>query len=137
MDEELRLPSHYATVARAYRRYHAQGQQQPSPHPLPPDTPVSHSEMAASILRPFVSDRIYWIIKHHGLFQTYYYAHHLGGDRNARDQFKDHRWYDDAVRFCEEYDQNCFDPEFNSESLEFFEPMLRRVFNHEHKVDLK
>ena len=99
--------------------------------------PLSHSEMAASILRPFVSERIYWIVKHHGLFQTYYYAHHLGGDRDARDQFKDHRWYDDTVRFCEEYDQNCFDPEFNSESLEFFEPMLRRVFNHEHKVDLK
>ena len=99
--------------------------------------PLSHSEMAASILRPFVSERIYWIIKHHGLFQTYYYAHHLGGDRDARDQFKDHRWYHDTVRFCEEYDQNCFDPEFNSESLEFFEPMLRRVFNPEHKVDLK
>ena len=99
--------------------------------------PLSHSEMAASILRPFVSERIYWIIKYHGLFQMYYYAHHLGGDRDARDQFKDHRWYHDTVRFCEEYDQNCFDPEFNSESLEFFEPMLRRVFKPEHKVDLK
>src|SRR6056300_2108968 len=47
--------------------------------------PLSHSEMAASILRPFVSERIYWILKHHGLFQSYYYAHHLGGDRDARD----------------------------------------------------
>ena len=99
--------------------------------------PRSHSEMAASILRPFVSEKTYWIVKHHGLFQMYYYAHHVGGDRNARERFLDHPWYEDAVRFCEEYDQNCFDPEFNSESLEFFEPMLRRVFNHEHKVDLK
>ena len=89
--------------------------------------PYSHSEMAAAILRPFVSERIYWIIKHHGVFQMYYYAHHCGGDRNAREMFKDSPWYQDAIDFCHEYDQNCFDPEYDSEALEFFEPVLRRV----------
>lgn len=89
--------------------------------------PHSHSEMAAAILRPFVSDRLYWIVKHHGIFQMYYYAHHCGGDRNTRDMFKDHEWYQDAVDFCHNYDQNCFDPEYDSELLEFFEPILRRV----------
>ncbi|MEK9625831.1 MAG: HD domain-containing protein [Gammaproteobacteria bacterium] len=93
--------------------------------------PLSHSEMAASILRPFVSEKTYWIIKYHGLFQMYYYAHHVGGDRNARDRFADHPWYDDAVHFCEAYDQNCFDPQYPSETLEFFEPMIRRVFRHQ------
>lgn len=93
--------------------------------------PYSHSEMAAAVLRPFVSDKIYWLIKYHGVFQMYYYAHHVGGERNARDRFKDHPWFDEAVRFCEEYDQNCFDPEFKSKPLEFFEPMLRRVFSQE------
>jgi len=90
--------------------------------------PYSHSEMAASILKPFVSDEIHWVIKHHGLFQLYYYAHHGGGDRNARDRFKDHPYYDAAVHFCHEYDQNCFDPNYESKPLEFFEPMLRSVF---------
>ena len=89
--------------------------------------PHSHSELAAAVLRPFVSDKTYWIIKHHGLFQMYYYAHHLGGDRHARDRFKDHPWYEDTVAFCENYDQNCFDPEYDTLPLEFFEPMLRRV----------
>lgn len=89
--------------------------------------PCSHSELAAAILRPYVSEKIYWIVKHHGLFQMYYYAHHTGGDRNARDLFKNHKWYDDAVRFCEIYDQNCFDPDYDTLPLEFFEPMLRRV----------
>ncbi len=89
--------------------------------------PYSHSEMAAAILRPFVSDEIYWVVKHHGVFQMYYYAHHSGGDRYARDQFKDHPYYDSAVRFCHEYDQNCFDPDYSSESLEFFQAMLERV----------
>ena len=90
--------------------------------------PYSHSEMAAAILRPFVSDELYWIVKHHGVFQMYYYAHHSGGDRNARDQFKNSPYYDAAVQFCHNYDQNCFDPNYRSEPLEFFKPLLRRVF---------
>jgi predicted HD phosphohydrolase len=87
----------------------------------------SHSEMAAAILRPFVTEKLYWIVKHHGVFQMYYYAHHCGGDRNCRDLYRDHAWYQDAVDFCHNYDQNCFDPDYNSEPLEFFEPILRRV----------
>ncbi len=89
--------------------------------------PFSHSEMAAAILRPFVSEKLYWIVKHHGIFQMYYYAHHVGGDRNAREIYKDHPWYQDAIDFCHDYDQNCFDPAYDSEPLEFFEPNLRRV----------
>ncbi len=90
--------------------------------------PFSHSELAAAVLRPFVSEKTYWIVKHHGLFQMYYFAHHLGGDRNARDRYRDHQWYDDAIRFCELYDQNCFDPDYDSESLAFFAPMVERLF---------
>ena len=89
--------------------------------------PFSHSEMAAAILRPFVSEKIYWIVKHHGVFQMFYYAHHCGGDRNARDMFKDNPWYQDAVDFCAKYDQNCFDPDYKAEPLQFFEPLLRRL----------
>ena len=95
----------------------------------------SHSEMAAAILRPFVSEEIYWVVKHHGVFQMYYYAHHCGGDRNTRDQYQDHPFYDSAVRFCHDYDQNCFDPEYQSESLQFFRPILERVFAQPHAFD--
>lgn len=90
--------------------------------------PLSHSEMAAAILRPFVSDRTYWIVKHHGLFQQYYYAHHVGGDRDARLKYQQHPWYEDCVHFCENYDQNCFDPAYPSKPLSYFVPMLERVF---------
>lgn len=89
--------------------------------------PHSHSEMAAAILRPFVSEKIYWIIKHHGVFQMYYYAHHCGGDRNSRERYKQHEWYQGAVDFCDKYDQNCFDPDYDSKPLEFFEPLLRKL----------
>lgn len=97
--------------------------------------PCSHSELAAAVLRPFVSDRTYWIIKHHGLFQMYYYAHHFGGDRHARDRHKTHRWYQATVDFCENYDQNCFDPDYDTLPLDFFEPMLRRVCSNPSQED--
>ena len=92
--------------------------------------PHSHSEMAAAILRPFVSEKLYWVVKHHGLFQMYYYAHFFGGDKNARDMFKDHQWYQDAIDFCHKYDQNCFDPDYDTEPLDFFEPLVRRMVAH-------
>lgn len=89
----------------------------------------SHSEMAAAVLRPFVSDEIYWVVKHHGIFQMYYYAHHHGGDRHARDQYADHQYYASAVKFCHQYDQNCFDPDYHSEPLDFFQPMIQQMFS--------
>lgn len=90
--------------------------------------PLSHSEMAAAILRPFVSERTHWIVAHHGLFQMYYYAHHHGRDRHARDRHRGHPWYQACVDFCENYDQNCFDPDYPTKPLEHFIPMLQRVF---------
>jgi len=91
--------------------------------------PYSHSEMAASILRPFVSEKLYWIIKTHGVFQMYYYGDQCGLDKNTRDRFRDNPWFDDAVEFCERYDENCFDPDYESESLDFFRPLLHEVFS--------
>ena len=93
--------------------------------------PHSHSEMAAAVLRPFVPEKIHWIVKTHGVFQMVYYARHVGGDPDAREKYRGHKWFADAEKFCAEYDQNCFDPAFQSKPLEFFEPMLRRVFSRE------
>jgi predicted HD phosphohydrolase len=93
--------------------------------------PHNHSQLVASVLRPYVSEKIYWIMLHHGIFQEYYYAHHIGRDRNARDKFKDHPYYQDAVDFCEKWDQKSFDPNYESYSLEYFEPKVRKLFSKE------
>ncbi|MDC0947725.1 peptidase [Gammaproteobacteria bacterium] len=93
--------------------------------------PYSHSELAAAILHPYVEEKLYWITKTHGIFQMYYYAHHLGEDQHARDRYRDNPWFDDAVEFCEKYDQNCFDPTYDSKPLAFFRPMLNKVFGGE------
>ena len=91
--------------------------------------PMNHSEYAATILKPFVSKRTHWIIEKHGEFQMYYYAHHLGGNKNQRDKYKDHKYYQDTINFCEKYDQNSFDPNYKSFSLEFFKPMVKKIFS--------
>ena len=90
--------------------------------------PMNHSQYAASILKPYVSEKTYWIIEKHGEFQAYYYAHHLGGNRNKRDKYKGHKYYKACVEFCEKYDQSSFDPNYKSLPLKDFEPMVRRVF---------
>tara|TARA_B110000093_G_scaffold139219_1_gene149481 strand:+ start:249 stop:806 length:558 start_codon:yes stop_codon:yes gene_type:complete len=91
--------------------------------------PLNHSEYAASVLKPFISEKTHWIIKKHGEFQMYYYAHHVGGNRNQRDKYKDHKYYKDALNFCEKWDQVSFDPNFTSLKLEDFEPLVRNIFS--------
>ena len=95
--------------------------------------PFNHSQLVASVLRPYVSEKVYWIMLHHGMFQEYYYAHHIGRDRNVRDQFKDHKYYQATVDFCEKWDQKSFDPEYDSFPLEHFEPMVRNLFSKQPK----
>lgn len=87
----------------------------------------NHPQVAAAIIKPFVTEEIHWICENHGAFQGYYYFHHLGMDRNMRDKFAEHPHYQACAEFCEKYDQSAFDPDYESESLEFFEPMVRRV----------
>ena len=88
----------------------------------------NHPDVAAAILKPFVSEQNHWMVANHGMFQGYYFFHHLGLDRNMRDQFKDHPHYEYCAQFCHLYDQSAFDPDYESESLAFFEPMVERLF---------
>ena len=90
--------------------------------------PLNHSEYAAAVLKPYVSEKTHWIIEKHGEFQMYYYAHHLGKNRNQRDKYKDHEYYQDTVDFCEKWDQASFDPDYDSKPLEFFVPMVKKIF---------
>jgi predicted HD phosphohydrolase len=90
--------------------------------------PYNHAEFAASILRPYVRPEVTWIVAQHGLFQNYYYVHHLGGDRNARDCYREHPWFEACKHFCAAWDQCSFDPQYRTEPLAAFEPLVRRIF---------
>jgi predicted HD phosphohydrolase len=91
--------------------------------------PYNHAAVAAAILRPYVRPEVTWIVEQHGLFQSYYYAHHYGRDRNGRERFRGHRWFDACAAFCERWDQASFDPGYASEPLERFVPLVRTIFS--------
>ena len=89
---------------------------------------ANHSQVAAALLRPYVSEKNWWIVQHHGLFQGYYYFAHYDRDPNDRDIYRDHEFYDACVAFCRDWDQNSFDPDYDHHSLEYFEPMVHELF---------
>jgi predicted HD phosphohydrolase len=93
--------------------------------------PYNHCELAAAILRPYVSEQTYWVVKYHGEFQAHYYAHHYGSDPNTRDRHRNNPHFQACADFCEKWDQEAFDPNYDSLPLEFFEPMVRRIFARE------
>ena len=88
----------------------------------------NHFDIAAAILKPFVSAENHWMVQHHGIFQGYYFFHHIGLDRNLRDQFKGHAHYERTAEFCELYDNPAFDAKAETLPISEFEPMLRCVF---------
>tara|TARA_Y100001970_G_C14179501_1_gene828997 strand:- start:71 stop:625 length:555 start_codon:yes stop_codon:yes gene_type:complete len=92
-------------------------------------SPLNHSEYAAAVLKPYVSEKVHWIVEKHGIFQLYYYAHHIGGNKNERDKYKGHKYYKDTIYFCENWDQKSFDPNFKSLTLKDFEPYVKKIFS--------
>jgi len=92
-------------------------------------SPINHGEIAAGLLRPYVSPENYWILAHHEVFQAYYFqdAAQLS-IRDSREHFRSHPHFDACVHFCEKWDQASFDPNYNTEPLSFFEPMVKRIF---------
>ena len=91
--------------------------------------PANHSEVAAALLAPYINEKNHWIIKHHGIFQGYYWFQFIGGDRNAREKYQDHEHYQACIDFCARWDQPSFDPDYNTLPLEHFEPLVRDLFS--------
>jgi predicted HD phosphohydrolase len=89
--------------------------------------PLNHADVAAAVVKPFVSEQNHWMVEKHAIFQGYYFFHHLGLDRDLREQFRGHEWFDYTAEFCQEYDQSAFDPGYDTLPLEHFEPLVRQV----------
>jgi len=87
----------------------------------------NHPDIAAAVLKPFVSDENLWMVQHHGIFQGYNFFHHIGLDRDMRDPFKDHPHAQRTAEFIELYDNPAFDPKGEVLPVSTFEPMLRRL----------
>jgi predicted HD phosphohydrolase len=88
----------------------------------------NHPDIAVAILKPFASEANLWMIQHHNIFQGYYFFHHIGMDRNMREQLRGHDHFERTAEFCELYDSPAFDAHAETLPISEFEPLLRRVF---------
>lgn len=89
----------------------------------------NHPDIAAAILKPFVSEEEHWICQMHGIFQGYYFFEYLGLDRDMREQYRGHPHFEATAEFCAKYDQTAFDPNYESAPLSFFEPMVMQLLS--------
>ena len=90
--------------------------------------PYNHDEYAATIIRPFVREQCAWVVEKHGDFQLLYYGDHVGANPHKRDAYRDSPYFDDCAHFCEHWDQSSFDPDYPTQDLAFFAPMVSEVF---------
>jgi predicted HD phosphohydrolase len=88
----------------------------------------NHADIAAAIVKPFVSDELHWMVEKHAIFQGYYFFHFLGLDRNLRDQFAGHPNYDLTAEFCADFDGPAFDRDYPTMTLDEFTPLLQQFF---------
>ncbi|MDE0850846.1 HD domain-containing protein [Yoonia sp.] len=91
--------------------------------------PYNHDEYAATILRPFVREQVAWVVEKHGDFQLIYYGEHVGADPEKRQAFADQPYFDDCATFCARWDQNSFDPSYDTLPLSHFADRVRTVFD--------
>ncbi len=89
----------------------------------------NHPDIAAAILKPFVTEDNLWMVQHHGIFQGHYFFHHIGMDRDMREQFRQHPHFERTAEFCALYDNPSFDAHAETFPLVEFEPMLKQLFS--------
>lgn len=94
-------------------------------------SPSNHARVGAELLRPYIGERTHWVLAHHNIFQGYYYWHHLGGDRNAREKHRGHPHFEACAEFCEKWDQVSFDPNYDTMTLVELLPLVHRVLERE------
>jgi predicted HD phosphohydrolase len=92
-------------------------------------SPSSHGDIANAMLLPYISPKNQWVLAMHEIFQGYHYFHHAGLDRDSRDNYKDHEFFQACKDFCDKYDQKAFDERYTSLPLETFRPMVERIFS--------
>lgn len=88
----------------------------------------NHPAIAAEILKPYVSQETYEIVRTHQDFQGRHYYALLGKDPDAREQYTGQPWFEMACHFTDEWDQTAFSPDYDTLPLSYFEPMIDRVF---------
>jgi len=93
-------------------------------------TVANHGPIAAEMIRPYVREDVYQMIRVHQDFQGRHYYEYLGMDPNAREKHRDTLTPEQfalAAQFADEWDQVAFDPDGETYPLSHFEPLIRRL----------
>ena len=90
-------------------------------------SPYDHASIAAAMLKPFVAPELHWMVARHAEFQGYYFFHHLGGDRDAREAYRGAPEFDLTAEFCADFDQCSFDASYDTPPLEHFAPLVHAL----------
>ena len=99
--------------------------------------PANHSQLAATIIRPYVREEVTWIVSMHGVIQMFYFGSKdfegtdIGIDKSLRENYRNHKWFESCDKFCRDWDQMSFDPKYPTKPLEHFKPMIKEVFSRE------
>lgn len=92
--------------------------------------PDSHAAFAACLLASYVSERTHWMLRHHTIFQHVHLAgvHDPAFDPDERERWRGHHYFEWTAAFVDRYDQRAICPNYDSAPLDFFVPMVERVF---------
>ena len=91
--------------------------------------PYNHADIAAAVLKPFVSDANHWMVEKHGDLPGLLLLPPPRPRPQPRDEYAGHEFYDHCAEFCLDYDQAAFDPAYDTLPLEHFEPAVREVLS--------
>ena len=90
----------------------------------------NHGAISAEMIKPYVRDDVYFAIRHHQDFQGKHYYNHFGAPTDLREQFRDQPWFELCEEFTDDWDQQAFDPDYDTLPLDHFEPLVREMTAH-------
>ncbi len=90
----------------------------------------NHGAISAEMIKPYVRDDVYFAIRHHQDFQGKHYYNHFGAPTDLREQFRDQPWFGLCEEFTDDWDQQAFDPDYDTLPLDHFEPLVREMTAH-------
>ena len=88
----------------------------------------NHGAIGAELIRPYVSEDAYHAIYYHQQFQGKYYFEYMGASPTMREDHAGKSWYALAEKLVDRWDAPAFDPDFEVDSLESFEPLINEIF---------
>jgi predicted HD phosphohydrolase len=92
----------------------------------------NHGAISAEMIKPYVRHDVYQAIRNHQDFQGKHDYHHFGVPTDLRENFRDESWFALCEHFTDDWDQQAFDPDYDTLPLEHFEPKVRAVFAQAH-----